>query len=195
MNVLGITGGIGSGKSIVSKVFSTLNIPVFNSDEEAKSLYNDKKVLKGLSELFGNSILNEQGNLVKEKLANIVFSDPKKLSELNAFLHPKVGDRFQWFLKIYKNCPYVIKEAAILIESGAYKSCSHLLLVTCMFEERIQRVMSRDSISKELVIKRVNNQWSDDQKIEYCDYFIENSSLSTKSIISQVIKIDKELRA
>jgi dephospho-CoA kinase len=173
MMVVGVTGGIGSGKTAVCKCFEALGVPVYYADDEAKNLYHTDPILADeVISLFGSHIF-ENGQLNRAKLADIVFSDKGKLSALNALVHPAVARHFATWLDA-QSSPYVLKEAAILIESGAYKSADQILLVTAHESLRIARVMQRDSVSADDVEARINKQWSDEKKRPFATDEIEN---------------------
>ncbi len=175
MKVIGLTGGIGSGKSSILNVFKEKGIPAFNADQEAKKLMQeDTKLLNKLRQLFGDNIF-EFGKLDRNRLATIVFSDPSKLAKLNALIHPEVATRFQRFKKAHTT-PYLIKEAAILFETGGWKNCDQTILVCAPLEQRIERVIQRDNCTREVVISRINNQWSDEKKIPLADFVIHNEN-------------------
>ena len=190
--MIGLTGGIGSGKSVVAKVFATLGIPVFNADEEAKRIMQTSTEIKTkLIEQFGTDIYNESG-LDKEKLASIVFNDPFQLQLLNAIVHPlTIQAAKDWAAK--QTSPYVIKEAALIFESGAADGLFKVIGVTAPLSLRTHRVMQRDGITKDQVDARMRNQISDTIKMRLCDYVIENNN--QQMVIPQVLEIDKEIRA
>jgi dephospho-CoA kinase len=158
--IIGLTGGIGSGKSVVAKVFATMGIPVFNADDEAKRIMQTSPVLKEkLIQQFGSSIYNEFG-LQKEKLASIVFNDPFQLQLLNAIVHPvTIQAAKDWAAK--QQSPYVIKEAALIFESGSAEGLFKVIGVTAPLSLRIHRVMQRDGTSKDQVEARMRNQIAD----------------------------------
>ncbi len=188
--IIGLTGGIGSGKTLVSKVFSTLQIPVFHADDEAKKLYDtDPDLLKGVVKLFGNEILFE-GCLNKVRLAQIVFQNEELLMELNRLVHPAVGKSFKsWYER--QNSPYVLREAAILIESGSYQDCDAIILVTADESLRIKRVMKRSGLTSEEVQKRIFKQWPDEKKRAHCDFEIHNDEKSL--LIPQILSIHESI--
>jgi dephospho-CoA kinase len=190
--MIGLTGGIGSGKSVVAKVFATLGIPVFNADEEAKRIMQTSTEIKTkLIEQFGSSIYDASG-LQKEKLAAIVFNDPYQLQLLNAIVHPlTIQAAKDWAAK--QTSPYVIKEAALIFESGAADGLLKVIGVTAPLSLRTHRVMQRDGITKEQVDARMRNQISDTIKMRLCDYVIENNN--QQMVIPQVLEIDKAIRA
>lgn len=192
MKIIGITGGIGSGKSTVCKVFESLGIPVFNADEEAKNIYIiEPQALQQVKEAFGKTVFTKD-ELDKTKLAQIVFSDKVQLQKLNNIIHPLVRKRFgEW--QAAQNAPYVIREAAILIESGAHKDCDHIILVSASEDTRIQRVIKRNGLSEEEVRKRIANQWTDDQRRPYCDFEIRNES--DELVLTEIHNIHEQLLA
>ena len=173
--MIGLTGGIGSGKSVVAKIFATLGIPVFNADDEAKRIMQTSPEIKTkLIEQFGMDIYNDSG-LDKEKLASIVFDDPFQLQLLNAIVHPvTIQAAKDWAAK--QTSPYVIKEAALIFESGAADGLLKVIGVTAPLSLRTHRVMQRDGITKEQVDARMRNQISDTIKMRLCDYVIENNN-------------------
>lgn len=183
--IIGITGGIGSGKSVVANILNSMGYPVYNSDDRAKILINkDYNLILKIKESFGN-VYNTEG-LDRQKMANIVFNNPEKLALLNSLVHPAVGHDFDLWVK-KQSSSLVFKEAAILFETGIYKSLNKVILVTCPLPIKIKRVMERDSVSQEDVENRMKNQWSDEQKIKLSDYVIDNSG--NKLLIPQVQKI------
>jgi dephospho-CoA kinase len=190
MTILGVTGGIGSGKTTVCKLFESKGIPVYNSDERAKHLLaHHPEVKQQLLKVFGETVFTN--NLPdRKKIAQLVFSDKEKLKLLNAIIHPKVKEDFeQW--KKQQSSKLIIKEAAILIESGAYKQVDKILVVTAPLQTRIQRVMQRDGVSKQDVESRLNNQFSDEERIKYSHFVIDNSG--EKDLEQQVDEILKQL--
>ncbi len=190
--IIGLTGGIGSGKSVVAKVFAKMGIPVFNADDEAKRIMQTSPVLKEkLIQQFGSSIYNEFG-LQKEKLASIVFNDPFQLQLLNAIVHPvTIQAAKDWAAK--QQSPYVIKEAALIFESGSAEGLFKVIGVTAPLSLRIHRVMQRDGISKDQVEARMRNQIADTIKMRLCDFVIHNNN--QQMVIPQVLAIDKAIRA
>lgn len=190
---IGITGGIGSGKSTVCSMFELLGIPVYYADEEAKKIIdNDPSVKERLLLLFGTNVLNENQSIDRKKLAALVFNDKKKLEQLNNIVHPAVALHTDRWTKAHAQFPYVLKEAAILFESGAYKAVDKVITVTAPIELKITRVMQRDKATREQVQERMNNQLSDEEKIKRSDFVIYNDE--QQLVIPQVLKIDLELR-
>lgn len=190
MIIVGLTGGIGSGKTTVAKEFKALGIPVYIADNEAKNLMVRSKVIKRkLIQLFGpNAYVDDELN--KGFIADIIFNDKTYLSKMNAIVHPRVARHFEkWIAK--QNALYVIKEVAILFENGGYKACDYIITVTAPKEIRIKRLLKRDNTSKEKIEAIMKNQWSDDRKVELSDFVIENISL--ESTRDQVLKIHKQI--
>ena len=173
---VGLTGGIGSGKSTIAGYFRALGIPVYDSDARARDLMEENKPLRdGILRLLG-PLAYADGRLNRSHIASRVFEDRKLLEELNALVHPVVrADFVDWSQR--QQAPYVLQEAAILIENGAYRDLDRLILVVAPEQERIRRVMERDSIPREAVLSRMKNQWADEDKIPLADYVIENTSL------------------
>jgi len=189
---VGITGGIGSGKSTICAVFKILGIPVFEADIEAKKLMITSPELKtGLIDLFGKGIYTKNGTLDRKKLAGIIFNDKLQLEKVNALVHPVVRSEFQLWAAQQKTA-YVINEAAIMFETGLYKKMDFTILVSAPKEERIRRVIKRDKISAEQVKERMNKQWPDEQKRPLANVeFVTNDKAL---IIPRIIKIDKQLK-
>lgn len=178
MKIVGLTGGIGSGKTTVANMFEELGIPVYIADLEAKKLSNtSKSIKKDLVELLGKKTY-VRGTLNKKYVADLIFNDEVLLSKVNDIIHPKVAKHFKDWIN-NQNTPYCIKEAAILFENGSYKNCDHTILITTPLDIRIDRVIKRDEITVKEVESRIKNQWSDAKKIRLADFVIENISLKT----------------
>jgi dephospho-CoA kinase len=190
---VGITGGIGSGKSTVCKVFRVMGIPVFEADEIARQLMNsDIEMCAQLIKLFGASVYLPNHTIDRKYLAGIVFSNPSLLAQLNGIVHPKVGEVFAAWCK-NQHSAYVLHEAAILFESGFYKLMDKTITVVAKENERIERVMKRDGATEELVNQRIRNQWSDFERIKLADFVISNNE--DELIIPQIVELDKKIRA
>ena len=190
MKIIGLTGGIGSGKSSVLNQFKNLGINTYSADNAAKKLINsDKDLIKSIKNLFGDNIY-ENNILDSVKLSKIVFKDPYKLKSLNSIIHPAVAKDFESFIKTI-NGDYVVKEVAIIFETNTEHNYNKIILVRAPLEERIKRVILRDNLSREDVIKRVNNQIDDSTIIDNCDYIIENINL--KDLKEKVLKIHIDL--
>lgn len=188
--VVGLTGGIGSGKSTIAKEFAALGISVFNSDEQAKVLIaNNAQVKKRIMAAFGEEAY-QNGEYNRAYIAQIVFNNSEKLAILNGIVHPALAKYFkQWTKK--QTSPYVLKEAAILFESGSYKDCDYIITVTAPEEVRIARVMARDHCTEAQVRVRMSQQWSDAQRIALSNAVIENVDL--ESAKEQVKRIHFQL--
>ncbi len=189
--ILGITGGIGSGKTTITKYIESLGIPVYIADDEAKKLLDTPEVIKELTDTFSENIL--ENNLVdKKKLATFVFGNKDNLKKLNEIVHPRVREHFINWIK-QTNSEIVVKEAAILFESGSYKDCDFTILITAPEEVRVERVIKRDNSNREDVLKRIRSQWSDDDKAKLSDFVIQNVDLEeSKQEIDEILKIIKK---
>ena len=194
---VGLTGGIGSGKTTIANLFALhFSIPIYIADTKAKELVaNNKQLEQEIVTLLGEEAFVE-GRYNTAFGAQEVFSNKEKLDKLNAIIHPYVQQDFlQW--KQSQQAPYVIKEAAILFESGSYRDCDFIIMVTAPLEERIKRVMLRDKIDRETVEKRIKNQWNDEKKIELSTFVIENREIDKnldkiEIIHSKIVKMTAE---
>ena len=173
MKIIGLTGGIGSGKSKILSVFSSYGIPCYESDRRAKWLMQEDAELKSqIKSLFGDQIY-ENNQFNQRKLAKLVFTKKGKLEALNSLVHPRVKMDFKSFVNQLET-PYIIKEAAILFETGGEKDCDATILVTAPEKLRVQRVLNREKTNSMDIKARINNQWSDEKKIPLADYIINN---------------------
>lgn len=189
----GITGGIGSGKTTVARVFSLLGIPVYYADDAAKQLLSeDADVRKSVRRLFGDEVFTN-GKPDRKKMAALVFNDKEKLAKLNAIIHPAVRKHFENWVKEHSDAPYILKEAAILFESGTYKELDKIITVVAPEETRIARVMKRDHVTADAVRDRMANQLDDKEKIKLSDFIVRNSD--DDLIIPQVLDIHQQLVA
>ena len=187
--VIGLTGGIGSGKTTVSKMFEALGVPVYNSDSEAKKIMLLPETIVLLKSNFGNDFF-ENDILNRKKLADLVFKNPEKLNELNAVVHPFVKKDFIIWLKKNENEKFVIKESAILFESKTNSNCDKIITVIAPLYLRMQRIVERDNLVFHEIVKRINNQLSDEKKVEKSDFVIENTDLEmTKNQVLEIYKI------
>ena len=182
---IGITGGIGSGKSTVCAIFQILGIPVFNADIEARKLYDEPQVKEAIILAFGD-IMYPQGVFDKKAMADLVFQSTDKLKQLNELLHPMVQIQFDTWLQ-QQESPYAIKEAALLIQAGSYQQLDALILVTCPMNKRIERVMKRDRVTEDEVRARINKQLSEEDKRALCQYEIINDD--RQLLIPQVLQL------
>jgi len=183
---IGLTGGIGSGKSTVAKIFETLGIPVYYADAEAKRLMNSSETLKKvIRQNFGEATY-ENDQLNRKYLAGIVFNNPEKLELLNALIHPvTINDAEQWMQQ--QSAPYSIKEAALLFESGAAENLDFIVGVYAPQALRIKRVMKRDGLTADEIMKRINRQVNEEMKMKLCDFVIINDE--QELLIPQVLKL------
>ena len=186
---IGITGGIGSGKTTVCKVFETLGIPVFYADTVAKQIMvSDRILVKGVKDAFGRESYTAEGILNNKHIAGIVFNNTEQLARLNELVHPAVFRAFDnWVKQIPATIPYILKEAALLFESGSYKMCDQNMLVIASEQSRLKRVMERDGVTAEQVKARMDKQLPDAEKIQLADHIIYNNE--TDSLIIQVTRL------
>ena len=188
---IGITGGIGSGKTTVSKIFQTFQVPSYNSDFAARDILNTSLLVKEkIVESFGQSLLLENDSIDRAKLGEIVFSSKKELQKLNEIIHPLVAIDFMQWCK-GQSSSYILKESAIIFETGIYKGLDGVILVVSDLELKINRIQKRDGLSKNEVLKRINSQMQDSEKFPLADYIIENNG--KKSLILQALKVHEDL--
>ena len=189
---VGITGGIGSGKSVICQVFKLLGAPVFEADTWAKKLVNSHpKIKNGLIDCYGPDIYSPNGTIDRKKLAGIIFTDSTEMQKVNGLIHPVVKQEFMTWAD-QRDSPYVIHEAAILFESGFYKMMDYTIVVTAPEHIRIDRVVQRDGSTFEAVKERINKQWNDEQKLKLASLEIKNDNKTL--LIPQIIEIDKQLK-
>ena len=188
---LGLTGGIGSGKTTVANVFETLGVPVFYADDEAKKFLYQNEVKQQLVELFGTKVIDDNGEVNKFELANIVFNDADSLKKLNALIHPLLINEFENWAEKKKanNYLYIIMEAAILFEAGFDSYVDKVICVSAPLETRINRVVSRDGATNEQVLSRINNQMSDEERELRSDFIIRNSN--SDMIVNEIVSLNK----
>lgn len=188
MKIIGLTGGIGSGKTTVAKMFKKLGVPIYIADDRAKYiLAHDKNAVRQVKELLGEQAYQLQENKQvpnRAYIAQQVFNNPEKLQQLNAIIHPKVRQDFEEFIE-NQQYPYIIYEAAILFESGGDTRCDQVILVTAPSELRINRVRSRDNVSEKQVVDRMNNQWSQLSKLNKSNLVIPNLELVKTNLYVQ----------
>lgn len=177
MLILGLTGGIGCGKSSLSNIFRNLNISIVDADIISRKIFEDKILLKKIFDYFGQNIKNDDGTLNRKALGKIVFNDEEKLRELNNLTHPRIRERIISEIDEVrkKGESIVILDAAILVESGFLDMVDKLLIVTCQQEVQINRIKNRDNCSEQEAISRINSQMSQEEKSKYGDYIIDNS--------------------
>lgn len=189
---IGITGGIGSGKTTVCKIFELLGVPVYYADDEAKKLLDsDLAVKEAVVNGLGAEVL-DNNQIDRKKLASLVFNNPANLALLNSIVHPAVGTHFENWLNHHSGSGYILKEAAILFESGAYKGVDKVITVVAPLELKIERVVKRDKTTREQVEQRINNQLSDDEKIKRSQFVVYNDEQNL--LIPQIIRIHQQLQ-
>ena len=178
MITIGLTGGIGSGKSTVSLMLKTAGFEIIDADIIARQIYDDEKLLRKVYETFGNDIKNEDGSLNRKALGRIVFSDDEKLIQLNKLTHPVIRQKVSDEIEEYKsqNEEIVILDAALLVESDYLNFIDKLLVVTCKENIQIERIIARDNCSIEEALGRIKSQMSQENKVKYADYVIDNSA-------------------
>jgi dephospho-CoA kinase len=188
---VGITGGIGSGKTTICKIFETLDIQVYYADDRAKYLMsNDLTLISGIKSLFGNEAYLDK-KLNRKFISDIVFNNPEKLKALNNLVHPAVQkDGIEWH-NSQQNTPYTLREAALLIESGTYKHLDKLIVVIADESLRLERVIARDNTDINSVKKRMQQQMQDDERLKYADFVIDNNGQN--SLLNQVYSIHQKL--
>ncbi|MBC7759330.1 MAG: dephospho-CoA kinase [Phormidesmis sp. FL-bin-119] len=187
---VGITGGIGSGKTTVCRVFEVLGIPVFYADDAAKSvMHTDALLREDIIKGFGKDSYTVNGDLDRAYIAAIVFSNKEQLDKLNALVHPAVFRAFESWVAEQKDVPYVLKEAALLFESDAYKMCDHSILVKSPEALKFERIMVRDQITSEEVQLRMDRQFSDEEKEKMADHLITNNEQML--LIPQILALHK----
>ena len=189
---IGVTGGIGSGKSLICRVFSLLGVPVYSADDAAKNLMeHDLQVRKELTGIFGASIY-EGEKLNRSKLSGLIFENPELLARVNRIVHPRVAHDFSNWCSSFPSAPFVIQESAILFESNAFKLFDHIILVTAPEEMRIQRVLSRPGMTREKILGIMKNQLPEEEKIVRSHFIINNDE--TTLILPLILSIYAEMR-
>ena len=192
MKIIGLTGGIGSGKSTVLELFKILGVKTYSADESAKKLVNtDPYLINLIKSSFGENIY-DKGQLNSKKLSKIVFEDTEKLKLLNSIIHPEVAKDFKLFLNS-NNEDYIVKEAAIIFETKSENNYDKIIFIQSPLEIRIERVINRDNISREEVMKRINNQLDENLIIDKCDYVIRNEN--KEDLEDKVLSIHLDLIA
>lgn len=174
---IGITGGIGSGKTTVAKFFNQFGIPIYIADDEAKKLMHKSPIKEEVLELFGAESYTSTGTLNRSFISNQVFDNKELLDQLNAIVHPRVQQHYKNWVNAQK-APYILYEAAILFETGRYKDFDYNILVTAPEKERINRIKKRDKTTEQQIKARMKNQWPDSQKIELANWVIQNKNLT-----------------
>ncbi len=189
---VGVTGGIGSGKSMVCRIFEIIGTPVYNADQRAKELQEESKDVKDqIEQRFGASIYDKVGCLRKKRLADIVFNDEEALQDLNAIVHPAVAEDFKGWIKNYSEKSYIVKEAALIFEAGSDRQLDKVITVSAPRSLRIHRIKKRDEVSEQAVKNRMKRQWPSTYKEKKADFVIYNDE--KQSVIRQVWQIHQKL--
>ena len=188
--VVGITGGIGSGKTLIGRIFSALSVPVFNADVETKSAYKNETFVQLIAARWPEAV-SENGSVLTDVIGTHVFQDKDELAWLESILHPYTRQRWEAFMKEHHDAPYIMKESAILIQSKSHESCDHIILVKAEKAERVKRVQMRSNLPESEILKRMEAQMSEDEISKYCDYAIMNQE--PHSVIAQVLKIHESI--
>ena len=190
---IGITGGIGSGKTLVSKIFACLGIPVYDADSHAKELMTTDGILVSqIKKEFGDLSYLSDGTLNRKYLSEVVFNKQERLDVLNKLVHPRVGENYTQWVKRHNNKAYVLKEAALLFEAGSYKTLDKIIVVHAPEEVRIKRVMHRDGRAEQQVREIIRKQMSEEEKLKRADFIIHNDESSL--IIPQVLALHNHLQ-
>lgn len=190
--IIGVTGGIGSGKTTMMNYIKAKGFKVFITDDAGKKVMQKAEIIKKVNALFNGEVLQNDGFLNRSKIATFVFNNKDLLQKLNQIVHPAVEADFQEFVKENKNETIVFKESALLFETEAYKKCFATILITAPLNIRIARVLERDKITKEQILSRINNQMSDEDKTKLATYVVENVDIKSAynrldAIISEII--------
>ncbi len=189
---IGITGGMGAGKSTICKIFGQLGVSIYDADSRAKWLMNnDADLKKAITDNFGWDSYTRKDELNREYLAKVVFNNEEKLAMLNSIVHPAVKKDYELWTIDHKDEPYSLKEAALLFESESYKSLHKVIVVTCPIETRIERIMKRDHVKREDILKRIQNQSSDRERMNKADWVIYNDGVN--SLINQTMEIHQTI--
>lgn len=194
MKRIGLTGGIGSGKSTIARAFRVLGVPVYDSDTRSKWLNeHDEVIIKGLKALLGDDIYTAEGKLDKKRMAQMIFSNSELLKKVNELIHPRVFEDFDLWAKEKERDghPYVINEAAIMVENGGYRKMDKLIVVSAPEELRIERCMLRDNATREMVVARIRNQMSDTERLKVADFTIVTDD--RHYVLDDIMEIDKQL--
>ncbi len=189
---IGITGGMGSGKTTVCKVFETLGIAVYYADDKARQLMNEnREVRNSIKAFFGDDIYGSNNMLDRAKLAQKVFINASLLKQLETIVHPAVANDFEQWANTHKNAlmPYIVKEAALLFESGSYRQLDKNILVLASLEDRIERIIKRDATTREMALQRIAKQWPDEQKEPLADYILINNKDTL--LLPQILKLHR----
>ncbi|NND31113.1 MAG: dephospho-CoA kinase [Saprospiraceae bacterium] len=190
---IGITGGIGAGKTLVASIFAILNVPVYNADERAKALMiGDEPTKESIINLLGPGSYLSNGQLNSKYIAEKVFPDPWLLNHLNAIVHPAVARDYHAWHSNQSSAVYTLKEAALLFDAGSFLTMDAIIVVSASEEIRIQRVMRRDQSSRESVQSRIERQWPEERRLQMADFVIKNEE--TLPLIPQILTVHRSLK-
>lgn len=188
---VGVTGGIGSGKTLVCSAISAMGYPIYNADSQAKRIVDSSpEVVAAIKNLLGNDIYVD-GQLNRKRVSSLVFTDQQLLEKLNGIVHPAVAEHFSNWLLSNNSRSMVVKEAAILFESGAYKGLDKVIVVTAPIEVRIKRIQERDGFDRESIMNRIRNQYPQEELVKMSDYVIENDGV--KLILPQIVNVINDI--
>jgi dephospho-CoA kinase len=189
---VGLTGNLGSGKSLIARIFHILTIPVYHADDISKSFLSNKIVQNKIQEAFGSAVFISTHEIDRKALGKLAFSDSRKLTTLNAILHPLIREDFREWCSSHQEKPYIIQEAAIIFESGFREEYDKIIYVSCPEELAIERAIARDNANREDILKRMDFQWKDEKKTAISDFVILNDG--SELVIPQVLKIHNLLQ-
>jgi len=188
----GITGGIGSGKTTVCKIFEVLGVPVYYADDRAKELITtDKTLIKKIKKLLGEDVYDSENNINKKRISAIVFNFPEVLKQYNTIVHPAVFEDAEKWMRRHQQFDYILEEAALLFETGTYKKLDTIICVTAPLEIRIDRIKKRDGLTEEEILARISSQMPEEEKIALSNYVIYNDGATP--LIRQVLRIHEKL--
>lgn len=192
MKQIGLTGGIGSGKTYIAKMFEAMFVPIFYADDEAKKILNEPAIIKQVEEALQADLIDTTTGLVnRKKIASIVFNAPQKLKLLNQIIHPLVAQKYTQWCQQNSKCSYIIKEAAILFESGSYKNLDGVICVVAPMALRMKRVAFRDQQSETEIKNRMLNQWTDEERLAYSNWVIYNDE--NRALLEQVLQVNQSI--
>ena len=191
---IGITGGMGAGKSTICKIFGQLGISIYDADSRAKwMMSNDKELKKAITDNFGWDAFTRKDELNREYIAKVVFNNEEQLAVLNGIVHPAVKRDYEEWTQEHKEEPYSLKEAALLFESGSYKNLHKVIVVNSPIETRIERITKRDHVKREDILKRIQSQTTDRERMSRADWLIHNDGV--RSLIEQTMDIHRDILA
>ncbi|HCD68626.1 MAG TPA: dephospho-CoA kinase [Bacteroidetes bacterium] len=191
---IGITGGMGAGKSTMCKIFGQLGVSIYDADSRAKFIMsNNQELKKAITENFGWDAYTRKDELNREYLAKVVFNNEEKLELLNNLVHPAVKNDYEQWAQEHRDEPYSLKEAALLFESMSYKTLHKVIVIASPIETRIERIMKRDHVKREDILKRIQNQSTDRERMNKADWVIYNDGV--RSLIEQTLEVHREILA